>query len=138
VRRFGSDKPDLRYGLEIADVTEVVAASGFAVFARAVTAGGRVRALACPGAAALTRRELDDLQAFAKEWGGQGLAYLLFEESGDVRSPIAKFLTPRRSTASGPPRGRARDPPCSWPPTPRTWSSACSAPCDRTWPPGSA
>jgi aspartyl-tRNA synthetase len=67
-----------------------------------------VRALACPGAAALARRELDDLQVFAKEWGGQGLAYLLFEESGDVRSPIAKFLTPeeidriRAATGAGP------------------------------------
>ncbi|CAA9540089.1 MAG: Aspartyl-tRNA synthetase [uncultured Thermoleophilia bacterium] len=108
VRRYGSDKPDLRYGLEIADVTEAVAGSGFAVFARAVASGGRVRALACPGAATLTRRELDDLQAFAREWGGQGLAYLLFEDSGDVRSPIAKFLTGeeldgiRAATGAGP------------------------------------
>ncbi len=94
VRRFGSDKPDLRFGLEIADVTDVVAGSAFGVFARAVAGGGRVRALACPSGASLTRRELDDLQEFARGWGGQGLAYLLYEDSGDVRSPIAKFLTP--------------------------------------------
>ena len=92
-RRFGSDKPDLRFGLEIADLSELVAGSGFAVFARAVEGGGVVRGLACPGAASLSRRELDALAEFAKEWGGRGLAYLLFEESGEVRSPISKFLT---------------------------------------------
>ncbi len=91
--RFGSDKPDLRYGLEIADVSTIVAASGFSVFAGAVESGGVVRALACPGAAELSRRELDELAEFAKEWGGKGLAYLLLDLSGDVRSPIAKFLT---------------------------------------------
>jgi aspartyl-tRNA synthetase len=92
--RFGSDKPDLRYGLEIADVTEQVRGSGFAVFTGAIEAGGIVRALACPGGAAFSRRELDDLVAFAREWGGKGLAYLLLEPGGEVRSPIAKFLTP--------------------------------------------
>ncbi len=92
MRRFGSDKPDLRFGLEIADVSEVAGGSGFAVFAGAVEAGGVVRAIACPGAAALSRRELDELAGFAREWGGRGLAYLLFEESGEVRSPIRKFL----------------------------------------------
>ena len=92
--RFGSDKPDLRYGLEIADVTDLVRESEFGVFAGAAEAGGVVRALACPGAASLSRKDLDALAGFAKEWGGKGLAYLLLEESGEVRSPIAKFLTP--------------------------------------------
>ena len=92
--RFGSDKPDLRYGLEIADVTDLVRESEFGVFAGAAAAGGVVRALACPGAASLSRKDLDALAEFAKEWGGKGLAYLLLEESGEVRSPIAKFLTP--------------------------------------------
>jgi aspartyl-tRNA synthetase len=91
--RYGSDRPDLRFGLEIADVTELVRESGFGVFKGAAEAGGVVRALACPGAAALARRELDELGAFAKEWGGKGLAYLLLEASGEVRSPIAKFLS---------------------------------------------
>ncbi len=91
--RFGSDKPDLRYGLEISDVSDLVRDSGFSVFKGAVESGGRVRALACPGAAALSRKDLDELAEFAKEWGGKGLAYLLIEESGDVRSPIAKFLS---------------------------------------------
>ena len=92
--RYGSDKPDLRYGLEIADVSDLVRESSFGVFKGAVDDGGVVRALACPGAAVLTRRELDELIEFAKEWGGQGLAYLLLDESGEVRSPIAKFLSP--------------------------------------------
>jgi aspartyl-tRNA synthetase len=92
--RFGTDKPDLRYGLEIADVTELVRASEFGVFRGAAESGGVVRALACPGGATLSRKDLDELTAFAREWGGKGLAYLLLDESGDVRSPIAKFLSP--------------------------------------------
>jgi aspartyl-tRNA synthetase len=91
--RFGTDKPDLRYDLEIADVTGLVAGSGFTVFASAAAAGGVVRALCCPGGASLSRRELDELQEFAREWGGKGLAYLLLE-GDEVRSPIAKFLSP--------------------------------------------
>jgi aspartyl-tRNA synthetase len=90
--RFGSDKPDLRYGLEIADVGDALRSSEFAVFRGALEAGGAVRALACPGAGALTRREFDELAEFAKEWGGKGLAYLIVEPDGSIRSPIAKFL----------------------------------------------
>jgi aspartyl-tRNA synthetase len=106
--RFGSDKPDLRYGLEIADVSALVGDSGFSVFKGAVESGGCVRALACPGAAGLSRKDLDELAEFAKEWGGKGLAYLLIEESGEVRSPIAKFLSAaeldgiRAATGAGP------------------------------------
>ncbi len=92
--RFGSDKPDLRYGLEIADVTDLVRDSEFGVFAGAAGSGGVIRALACPGGATLSRKDLDALAEFAKEWGGKGLAYLLLEEGGEVRSPIAKFLSP--------------------------------------------
>jgi aspartyl-tRNA synthetase len=92
--RFGTDRPDLRFGLEIADVTEAVRDSEFGVFARAVAGGGVVRGLSVAGAAAaLSRRDFDELTAFAREWGGQGLAWIAFEESGDVRSPIAKFLS---------------------------------------------
>jgi len=91
--RFGSDKPDLRYGLEISDISELVRESDFSVFASAVANDGVVRALACPGAASLSRRELDELAEFAKEWGGKGLAYLLLDASGEIRSPIAKFLS---------------------------------------------
>ena len=91
--RYGTDKPDLRYGLEIGDVSEHVAGSEFGVFSRAVGAGGVVRCLSVPGAAdALSRKHYDELAEFAQEWGGKGLAYLIFEADGSVRSPIAKFL----------------------------------------------
>lgn len=91
--RFGSDKPDLRYGLEIADVSEAMRACEFGVFRGALDGGGVVRALACPGAGALARREFDELAEFAREWGGKGLAYLIVEADGSIRSPIAKFLS---------------------------------------------
>jgi aspartyl-tRNA synthetase len=85
--RYGSDKPDLRFGLEIEDATEVTRASEFKVFAGA----GAVRFLRVP--AELSRGELDKLETVAKEWGAKGLAYLLYDEEGEVRSPIAKFLS---------------------------------------------
>jgi aspartyl-tRNA synthetase len=92
--RYGSDKPDLRYGLEIGDVGAAVAGSQFGVFAGAVAAGGVVRCLSVPGAASeLSRKDFDELAQFAKEWGGKGLAYIIFEADGSVRSPIAKFLS---------------------------------------------
>jgi aspartyl-tRNA synthetase len=92
MRRYASDKPDLRFGLEIGDVSEALRESGFAVFRGAVEAGGVVRAFAVPGAAGLSRREHDELAEFAKEWGGKGLAWIEFA-GGGVRSPIAKFLS---------------------------------------------
>jgi aspartyl-tRNA synthetase len=100
MERFGSDKPDLRYGLEIADLTSAVAATGFQVFANAVAAGGRVRGIGVPGAASMTRRELDRLVDLAKENGAGGLVWVALEGEGDlesltaedVRSPAARFL----------------------------------------------
>jgi aspartyl-tRNA synthetase len=86
-RRFGSDKPDLRFGLELEDATELTRGSEFGVFAGAAC----VRFLRVPQA--YSRAELERLEAFAKEWGAKGLAYLVFDESGEVRSPIAKFLS---------------------------------------------
>ena len=85
--RYGSDKPDLRFGLEIEDATDVTRGSQFGVFAGAPV----VRLLRVPGA--LSRAELQRLEDFAKEWGAKGLAYLVYDQSGDVRSPIAKFLS---------------------------------------------
>jgi aspartyl-tRNA synthetase len=85
--RYGSDKPDLRFGLEIEDVTELTRGSGFGVFANAPC----VRFLRVPQA--FSRAELERLEAFAKEWGAKGLAYLVYDEEGEVRSPIAKFLS---------------------------------------------
>ena len=85
--RYGSDKPDLRFGLEIEDATALTRGSGFGVFANAPC----VRFLRVPQA--FSRAEVDRLEAFAKEWGAKGLAYLVFDQEGEVRSPIAKFLS---------------------------------------------
>ncbi len=87
IDRYGSDKPDLRFGLEIRDVTGETRASEFGVFASAPA----VRCLTVPQA--FSRSELDRLEALAKEAGAKGLAYLVFDETGEVRSPIAKFLS---------------------------------------------
>ena len=85
--KYGSDKPDTRFGLEIQDATDVTRGSEFGVFKNAE----RVRFLVAPEA--FSRAELQRLEEFAKEWGAKGLAYLVVDESGEVRSPIAKFLS---------------------------------------------
>jgi aspartyl-tRNA synthetase len=85
--RYGSDKPDLRFGLEIEDATELTRGSEFGVFANAPC----VRFVRVPQE--LSRSDLDRLEQVAKEWGAKGLAYLVFDEEGEVRSPIAKFLS---------------------------------------------
>jgi aspartyl-tRNA synthetase len=96
VRRFGTDKPDLRYGMEIVDVSSDVAGSEFGVFANAVASGGVVRCIRIPGRGGITRGQVDELTTFARQFGAKGLAWIAFEhgESGNVsaRSPIAKFL----------------------------------------------
>jgi len=97
--RYGSDKPDVRFGLEIQDATGVTRGSEFGVFAGAET----VRYLVVPKA--FSRGELQRLEEFAKEWGAKGLAYLVFDESGEVRSPISKFLSERELEAFQSPPG---------------------------------
>ena len=87
--RYGSDKPDLRFELEIQDATEATRGSEFAVFANAEC----VRFVVAP--AVFTRAHLQRLEEFAKEWGAKGLAYVVVEKSGEIRSPIAKFLSER-------------------------------------------
>ena len=86
-RRFGTDKPDTRFGLEIQDATGATRGSQFGVFAGAEA----VRFLRVPQA--LSRGELARLEELAKEWGAKGLAYLVYDEDGELRSPIAKFLS---------------------------------------------
>ena len=95
MRRYGSDKPDLRFELEIEEATDVTRGSEFAVFANAEC----VRYLIAP--TVFSRAHLQRLEEFAKQWGAQGLAYLVREESGEVRSPIAKFLSERELEALG-------------------------------------
>jgi aspartyl-tRNA synthetase len=94
-RRFGSDKPDLRFGLEIEDATSITRGSEFGVFAGAEA----VRFLRVPRM--YSRSELAELEEFAKQWGAKGLAYLVYDESGEVRSPIAKFLSEGELAALG-------------------------------------
>lgn len=90
--RFGSDKPDLRYGLELRDAAPVLANTQFSVFQSALGSGGQVKLIRYPQGASLSRKEIDDLTALAKAFGAKGLAYLLVTDDG-VKSPIAKFLS---------------------------------------------
>lgn len=91
--RYGSDKPDTRFGLELIDLSEVLADSSFKVFAGALAKGGIVTAMKAPGCGSYTRSQLDELPALAVTYGAKGMAYLIVTEEG-VKSPIAKFLTP--------------------------------------------
>ncbi|WP_126941989.1 aspartate--tRNA ligase [Xanthomonas sp. BRIP62418] len=93
MRRYGSDKPDLRIALELVDVAELVKASEFPVFTAAANdADGRVAALRIPGGATLSRKQIDDYAAHAAKYGAKGLAYIKLSETGEVSSPIAKFF----------------------------------------------
>jgi len=91
--RYGVDRPDTRFGLEIADVGEALAASEFKVFSGALASGGVVRGINA-GARELARRDLDELTELARTYGAKGLVWAFVEEDGGWRSPIAKFLTP--------------------------------------------
>jgi len=91
MNRYGSDKPDLRFGMELVDLSEALAGSGFGVFAGAVKNGGVVKAICVKGAASLSRSQIDQFTEIAKTEGAGGLAYLTFE-NGECKSPIAKFL----------------------------------------------
>ncbi len=93
MRRFGSDKPDLRNPLELVDVAELVKDSEFKVFTDwASNPEGRIAALRIPGGAVLSRKQIDDLGAHAAKYGAKGLAYIKLGENGEVTSPIAKFF----------------------------------------------
>ena len=93
MRRYGSDKPDLRIDLELVDVAELVKDCGFAVFSAAANdAEGRVAALRIPGGASLSRKQIDEYAAHAAKYGAKGLAYIKIDEAGAVSSPIAKFF----------------------------------------------
>ena len=92
--RFGSDKPDLRYGMELVDLASAFAASGFNAFATVLAGGGAIKALTAPGAASFSRKELDRLIEDAKGRGAAGLVWMAVEANGAVRSPVEKFLSP--------------------------------------------
>ncbi len=91
--RFGSDKPDTRFGMELQDVTDVVRNCGFGVFTGAIEAGGSVRGINAKGQGAMPRKKIDKLVDFARDFGAKGLAYLSINEDGTYKSSFAKFLT---------------------------------------------
>jgi aspartyl-tRNA synthetase len=97
--RFGSDKPDTRFGLELTDVSDIVKTSGFKVFADAIANGGSVRAInAKTAGGSFSRKEIDALADVVKTYKAKGLAWMVIEEGG-VRSPIAKFLSEEETSA---------------------------------------
>jgi aspartyl-tRNA synthetase len=93
--RYGSDKPDLRYGVELTDLTDYLRGTEFRVFAAVIDAGGYVGAVVMPGGAAQSRKELDGWQDWAKARNARGLAYVVLDEqTGEARGPVAKNLSP--------------------------------------------
>jgi aspartyl-tRNA synthetase len=92
MERFGSDKPDTRFGMELKDVSQTVAGCEFNVFKQALSAGGVVKGLNASGCGCYSRKEIEELTAYVAQFGARGLAYF-FVDDGGVRSPIAKFFT---------------------------------------------
>jgi aspartyl-tRNA synthetase len=90
--RYGSDKPDLRFGMELTDLSEELKSTGFGVFKNTIEAGGVVKAICVKGGASLSRSQIDKFTEIAKSEGAGGLAYLTYE-ADDVKSPIAKFMS---------------------------------------------
>ena len=90
--RFGSDKPDLRFGMELCDVSEIVKGCGFGVFTSALENGGSVRGINAKGQGNMPRKKIDAFVKFAKEYGAKGLAYLAVNEDGTYKSSFSKFM----------------------------------------------
>ncbi|WP_343208765.1 aspartate--tRNA ligase [Anaerolentibacter hominis] len=97
--RFGSDKPDLRFGMELKNVSDVVKDCGFGVFTGALENGGSVRGINASGQAGMPRKKIDALVEFAKDYGAKGLAYLAVNEDGTYKSSFAKFMKPEELDA---------------------------------------
>ncbi|MCI9102120.1 MAG: aspartate--tRNA ligase [Lachnospiraceae bacterium] len=97
--RFGSDKPDMRFGMELKDVSEAVKDCEFAVFKGALEQGGSVRGICVEGQAGMPRKKIDSLVEFAKGYGAKGLAYLSVQPDGSYKSSFAKFMTPEQLSA---------------------------------------
>jgi aspartyl-tRNA synthetase len=91
--RYGSDKPDLRFGMEFGDVTDLAATCGFSVFKGAVENGGQVKAINAKGCAHYSRKQIDELTELAKTYKAKGLAYIAIQENGELKSSFTKFLT---------------------------------------------
>jgi aspartyl-tRNA synthetase len=94
LQRFGKDNPDLRYGMELADLTDLVGGSGFKVFDGALAEGGEVRGINAKGSGDYTRKQLDELIEFVKKYGAKGLLYHAIPKEGEARSSFARFISP--------------------------------------------
>lgn len=99
MRRFGKDNPDLRFGMELHDITDLAARSGFQVFESTVAADGHVRGIKAPGLGDYSRKQLDELAEFARKYGAKGLAYIAIPTEGEQRSSFAKFTQPETLAA---------------------------------------
>ncbi len=90
--RFGSDKPDMRFGMELSDISDIVADCDFAVFRDAVKSGGSVRGINAKGMGRMPRKKIDKLTDLAKDFGAKGLCHVIIADDGQIKSPIAKFI----------------------------------------------
>lgn len=97
--RFGNDHPDIRFGLELVDISDLAVECGFGVFEKAVAGGGHVRGINAKGLGTYSRKQIDELTDFVKQYGAKGLAYIIMTPEGNVRSPIAKFFSEERLEA---------------------------------------
>ena len=98
--RYGTDRPDLRYGMELADLGEAFAGTGFRAFAAALSQGGVIKGFAAPGGSQLSRRELDELVQVTKERGAAGLVWMVVEDKETIRSPVEKHVIPEEARAA--------------------------------------
>ena len=99
MERFGKDNPDLRFGMELTDISDLAEGSGFKVFESVVASGGHVRGLNASGLGDYSRRQIDELTEYVAQFGAKGLAYLAYTEDGEMRSSFAKFLAPETVSA---------------------------------------
>ena len=93
VEKYGSDRPDTRFDLELFDVTDIMQASSFDAFKAVIADGGTVRAIKIPEIANYSRKDMDDVRSLAISFGAKGLAWVTYMETGEVKSPVFKFLT---------------------------------------------
>jgi len=91
--RFGTDRPDIRFGMELVDVSDLAAECGFGIFSQTVAGGGQVKGVCAPGCGTYSRRQIDELTVMAQQEGAKGLAWLALDHEGKVRSSFAKFLS---------------------------------------------
>ncbi|RPH38557.1 MAG: aspartate--tRNA ligase, partial [Desulfobulbaceae bacterium] len=99
INRFGTDRPDTRFGMELVDLSAIAASCGFKVFREIADTGGTVRAINAKGCATFSRKELDDLTEYVVQFGAKGLAWVKMKADGEWQSPIAKFFTDEERAA---------------------------------------